>query len=67
MIEVGDMRDFAQKFGQWLSYLNPDLDAEKLRAVVKKFAQTAPIGVTDINQFCDDAAIGYAQEAEKKD
>ena len=69
MIDVGDMRKFARALGKWLYGLQPDLDADKLQTVVRQFAMSAPIGVggdlaLSLDEFCSEAAKGYASREE---
>ena len=69
MIDVGDLREFAYKFGKWLHGINPDLDEDKLKTVAQQFAKTAPIGVGEasalsVDEFCEEAAYGYTSEEE---
>ena len=47
MIDVGNLREFARNLGKWLYGVNPNLDAEKLKTVIRQFATSAPIGVGD--------------------
>ena len=72
MLNVGDLRQFARAFGKWLYGLDPNLDATSLQAAVQKFAMSAPIGVADgsalsVEEFCSEAAKGYASEGEASD
>jgi hypothetical protein len=70
MIDVGDMRKFAKTFGKWLYGVNPDLKAEKLEAMIRRFATSAPIGVGEENsplsleEFIAEAARSYAPAEE---
>jgi hypothetical protein len=72
MIDVGDMRKFAQAFGKWLYGVNPNLDADKLKTAIQQFATSAPIGGGDtsalsLDEFCTEALKGYAPGEESSE
>ena len=68
-MDVGDLRQFARNFGKWLYGVNPDLDAEKLKAMIQRFTSSAPIDIGEnsalnVEEFYREAARGYASGGE---